>query len=396
VNTARVLSFDPFVRNTTTLLLLSLLAACDEPRHDTETAEGGGIDLGESSGGEAGSGGEESGGSETTGGEDPGVDPDEPPHCGSDRIEVTAIPPNVVLVLDKSGSMTDPGNDWDHDGDPATPDQSRWTSLHDVVADLLQGHDDTMSFGAALFPAIGAQTSGSACLMEDELEVPVAPENAANILTAIPDRLAQTSGGTPARFGVLNAVDHLVDLQSEGSRIIVLVTDGEANCVPGVSPFQSRYDAELELAVASAYDDLGITTYVVGIDIDDENLSGDDDRSLRQAMNGLAAAGGAARGEGDLFYAVSDHDALETALDEIAARVECTVELTDFPAHPIGVELTIDGERIDPVDSCELGDGWRFVADQAPFDTIELCGSACDRFVAAGALEATFECLPEG
>ena len=38
----------------------------------------------------------------------------------------------------------------------------------------------------------------------------------------------------------------------------------------------------------------------------------------------------------------------------------------------------------------------RFVAETAPFDTIELCGSACDRFVAVGAMEATYECLPAG
>ncbi len=392
------------------LFSVSLLTACAPP--PTEGGgldEGGGIDLGGTegedesgtqSGDEDPSGSDgESGGDDMPGGGS-GGDADDAPHCGGDRVEVTAVPPNVMLVLDKSGSMTQRENDWDHDGDPSTPAQSRWTSLHDVVSDLLARHDEAMNFGAVLFPAVGADTGwhGDACLMEDEAEVPIAPGNGANVLAAMPGRLDKTSGGTPARFGVLNAVDHLVDLETEGSRVIVLVTDGEANCVPGVSPFHSQYDDELELAVWSAYEDLGITTYVVGIAIDDRDLSGSNDgRTLRDAMNDLARAGGAARsGEGDAFYAVSDHDALQAALDEIAARVGCTVELDAFPANPAGGEVTVDGQRYGEVASCDEGDGWRFVSETAPFDTIELCGNACDQFLAVGAMEATYECLPAG
>jgi hypothetical protein len=58
--------------------------------------------------------------------------------------------------------------------------------------------------------------------------------------------------------------------------------------------------------------------------------------------------------------------------------------------------VSIDGEAIDRVDTCEGGDGWRFASEVPPFDTIELCGDACDRFVVAGALEATYECPPAG
>jgi hypothetical protein len=390
---------------------LVAIAACNEhPLKDSEMDHFGGIDLDDS---EGGTGGEDEG--ETDEGETddndsddsdsngfPGT-PDVPdgdmPDCGGDLIELSATPPNVMLVLDKSGSMTQHANDWDHDNDPNTPDVSRWTSLYDTVDSLLTRYDDTVNFGTVLFPSADAQTSGGAglaCLMEDEAEVPVAPNNRQAIVAAIPGRTAGTSGGTPARFGILNAVDHLTDITAEGSRAIVLVTDGEANCIPGEQDFSAEYDAELETAVESAYADNGIPTYVVGIDIDDDNLSGDDPRTLQEAMNDIAVVGGVPRDAAERFYNVTDHDALQAALDDIAARVSCTVTLDEIPNDPDNVELTIDGQAFDQVDTCTDGDGWRFTTDQAPYNTIELCGDACDAFVAAGALQTRYMCPPAG
>ena len=398
-----------------TAVLLATAACNEHPLKDSEMDHYGGIDLDDSEGGTDGEGNDEDGdsdGNDSDGNDSDGDDsdgnnfpgtPDVPdgdmPDCGGDLIELAATPPNVMLVLDKSGSMTNPDNDWDHDNDSNTADVSRWTSLHDTVDSLLTRYDDTVNFGAVLFPAADADHGGGAaqaCLMEDEAEVAVAPNNRETILATIPGRLSDTSGGTPARFGILNAVNHLTDITADGSRAIVLVTDGEANCIPGENDFAAEYDSELETAVASAYADNGIPTYVVGIDIDDDNLSGDDPRTLEEAMNDIADVGGVPRDGAERFYNVSDHNALQAALDDIAARVSCTVTLDEVPNDPEYVELNVDGQSFDQVDSCSDGDGWRFTTDEAPYNTIELCGAACDAFVAAGTLETQYMCPPAG
>ena len=318
------------------------------------------------------------------------------PDCGGDRIELDRMPPNVMLVLDKSGSMTNPDNNWDHDNDSNTPDVSRWTSLYDTVDNLLTQYDDSVNFGAVLFPAKDADSDGgdaeAACLMQDDVEVSLAASNRTAILGTIPGRTEDTAGGTPARFGIINAVDHLTDITAEGPRAMVLVTDGEANCIPGLDEFWSQYDEELETAVGSAFADNGIPTYVVGIDIDDEELSGDDGRTLRQAMNDIAVVGGVPRDGEERFYNVSDHTALQSALDEIAARVSCTLSLEHGPKDPDGVVLTIDGEEFERVETCGDADGWRFTSDAAPFNTIELCGNTCGAFIDAGVVETDYVC----
>jgi hypothetical protein len=65
-------------------------------------------------------------------------------------IQLEPLPPNVMLVLDKSRSMTNP---WDHDLDATTPQISRWHSLHNVVSDLTAQFSDTIQFGSILFPS---------------------------------------------------------------------------------------------------------------------------------------------------------------------------------------------------------------------------------------------------
>ena len=71
-----------------------------------------------------------------------------PCDCSEVSVDIPVPPIDLVFVLDKSGSMVaNPGGFWDHDADdldldgqsdldpqqPATPEISRWESLHRVV-----------------------------------------------------------------------------------------------------------------------------------------------------------------------------------------------------------------------------------------------------------------------
>ncbi len=288
-------------------------------------------------------------------------------------------------------------NTWDHDGTPATAPITRWKSLHGIVSDLLTDAGSTIAFGAALFPAAdaGNGSAASACRMADGVEVPVALDNAAAILAAIPGAGAKTAGGTPARQGVLNALDHLVDTTTDGPKAIVLVTDGAANCVPGKDAYWRHYDDELELVVASANEDNDIPTYVVGIDIVD-GIDPDTGRNVYEELQSVALAGGVARTGEQKFYNALDHATLQGALQDIAARVECTISLDRPAAHPDFATLEIAGEAFAQLESCEDGDGWRWTDASAPWNTIELCNAACDRFREVGELDIDYTCPPEG
>ncbi len=322
------------------------------------------------------------------------------PTCGSERILLSSSSPNVMLLLDKSGSMT--SNSWDHDDDDSTDEVRRWTSLHDVTAELLTTYGDTVNFGAVLFPALDAEVLDTqdydrffdaACKMADSAEVPVAAGNHDAILSAIPERLEEFEGATPTREAVLNGLEHLENLSADGPRAMVLVTDGAANCVyePGTN-LGRVYDTELELAVQSAYEDHGIPTYVVGIDIGADHPV--DGRNLTDDLNAVAKVGGVARDGDEQFYNVADQDTLAAALDEIARRVECTVELESSPVDPDAVDVEIDGESVPQLATCSDGDGWRYTSDA--HTAIELCNAACVDFREVQQLDTTYTCPPAG
>jgi hypothetical protein len=297
-----------------------------------------------------------------------------------------------MLVLDKSGSMS--SNTWDHDGDPDTDEVQRWTSLHDVVTGMLGEYGDAINVGAKLFPAIGADHHDHeiACLMNDGVEVGVAANNAEAIIAALPGRTSTQAGATPATEGILAARAHLEGLDLANPAAMVLVTDGAANCADPEEPI-AVYDEALPLAVEAAYA-AGIPTYVVGIGMS-HNGSGVDIDPI-DALDEVAQLGGVPNTEGEYaFYDTQDEQQLADALDDIAAKVECTLTLDSAAPGPAYTTVTIDGQVWEHVDDCSQ-DGWRFTNDSYPYNTIQLCGAACDALQAAGELETQYECPPEG
>lgn len=106
--------------------------------------------------------------------------------------------------------------------------------------------------------------------------------------------------------------------------------------------------------------------------------------------------GGAAQTGEHKYYSANDHLALQVAMDQIARRLQCTVTLDSAPVDPDDVTVNIAGETLAHVDSCDEGDGWRYTTTQAPYNSIELCGQACDQFREVQTLDADYSCPPEG
>jgi Mg-chelatase subunit ChlD len=330
--------------------------------------------------------------------------------CDIAEAALTPVVPHVVLVLDKSGSMI--GNTWDHDADPQTPEVTRWSSLHAVVSQIVNGFDDQFEFGAQLYPSKSAtnEYSVDACLVEAPPEVLIAPDNAVPILLEIPTANSNNvRGGTPASSGMTSAIDHLIDVDDGNPMAIILVSDGAANCrTDATNDFErfENYDSNLATIVGDAYADLGIATYVVGIDISDvvtqttgvnnHPPDGEPDAiSPFQKLDEVAVAGGKPLGGMADFYQTQNELELSAALQSIVDdAVSCTVLLDPIPIFPDLVEVVIDDQNVPQVIDCTSEDGWVYTNPDGPYDSIELCGNWCEVSQDAMVVKAEYFCDP--
>ncbi len=349
----------------------------------------------------------------------------DPNDCGEAKIEIPIVTPNVMLVLDKSGSMvTDPSGYWDADNDDAnddgfkdsdpnmmeaaTPKVTRWQSLHEVVEFIVGAFDNSMNLGMVLFPSKAAKAdySAAACPVNMTPEVKVGPMNGQDILMAIPAANDTTiKGGTPAAKGISAALAELETIQDTQPEFLILITDGAANCsedAPDNAGLFEVYDANLPTVVGDAFTGMGIPTYVVGIAISDVTSGtakdgNPDNTNTNEKLNELAVLGGVPRDGDTKFYDTQNQIELQAALAEISMQIlSCTIKLDPVPVYPDNVEVTVDGTPYGKMQvmDCDAEDGWMYTTEA--MDEIVLCGKACADFQMTGKLDAAYRCPNSG
>ncbi len=289
------------------------------------------------------------------------------PTCGEQQEDIEVInngdPPDLLIVLDRSGSMGSPLDLLDPFGD------SRWTVMVDALKTITVAQDNNIRFGLAVFP------TDDNCAVAAGTEVAIADITAAPIGAWLDG--SGPNGNTPAHFSMQNALDVYAGIPvNPAGRYVLYATDGEPNCDEG-GP-----DANAE--VINAIDALfaeDIKTFVLGFG----PVFGLDTTNLDAA----ALAGGVPKPGGPPHYYHAESAAdLQMALEDIAGGIivpSCEYELTELPPEPDDVTVTMDGVPVPR--SPSHTNGWDYHPDEWH---ITFFGSYCDDLIGGSVATVAF------
>jgi hypothetical protein len=342
------------------------------------------VDDGKGAGGGAGTGGPTRGGGNPGGGANggtgdfkppvwsdggappstmgPGSNPDQK-NCGLQTFKLQRRPAELMLVLDRSGSMNMPAG--------PTSITTKWTDVTDALNETIMKTESAVQWGLKAFP-----TGTVMCGVNDGVEVPSAPMNYATVWAQIQANApgGGAGGGTPTTVAIDKAVAYLKATPSQNPRYLVLATDGEPNCAMGGNTGGGRRggggtgaadDAAAIMSVASAAT-AGFKTFVIGV------ATGADAENV---LTGMAMAGGEPRvGATPPYYPVASKQDLINALGTITGLItDCVFRLSQPPPSPPDVAVNVGSARVSR-DTNHMN-GWDYNAGN---DSIQFYGQACE------------------
>jgi len=331
----------------------ALLLGCAGVHGGGSPSDGGGTGAG-ADGGPGASGGARPGAT-GGGGRADDVTPTPPPSCGITTHSAERLPPDVLIVLDRSLSMNDqvmPVMDLNGllNCLLAGPCPSKWADMTKAIQASVSTSGNTIDWGLKFFPDDGA------CGVTDTAAVPVAPNNATAVNGAI--AATQPGGATPTSAALASAGRYLMGLTDANPRYVVLATDGQPNCAGGN---MGTADDAAAIAAVTSLAGAGIPVFVIGI-----ATQGTADATLTS----MAMAGGKARAATPPYYPVAVSADLVAALAAIGGQVvSCTFAIPP-PPDPGNVAVDADGMRVpkDPSNGWQYGPG---------MTSIVLTGSWC-------------------
>lgn len=349
------------------LLFILMLGLFGIPACGGENANGDGGNGHQDGEGLDGNGQDGNGGGDNASG-DTGPRPDAP-ICDEVEIEAGSIPPNLLLVVDKSGSM--------RDDTCAVGCNAKIADAKMALTFLLDEGDGEIRFGWMQFP------SDSSC-GPGVVGVPCGDDTVATIKSRV--SFLSASGGTPTGES-LEAANSYQGLHDESrANFVVLLTDGLPTCPAGSGHTVTEQDKTRALNAVTALYQGGIDTFVIGLG-EELNDSGDP-----QLLNDMAVAGGRARAGADKYYKANSLNELQTALQDIGGMViGCNLSLSVIPEEPNFLWVYFDGVPV-PRDRNHIN-GFDYDATR---NQINFYGPACDQLRSGqvGKVDVKMGCAP--
>jgi hypothetical protein len=289
--------------------------------------------------------------------------------CGEMAFNLQRSPAKILVVLDRSGSMTQMVL-----GIP----NSKWDNVTAALNETVTATNASVEWGLKVFPQPGVGAEG--CVVADGVDVPIAPMNAMAITGAISVPTARpinNAGSTPTTVAVNKATDYLKTLGTTTPKYMVLATDGLPNCRDGFS----GDDAMGAVAAIQAAAAAGFHTFVVGI----ATMGSAADTTL----NNMAVAGLEPRMAAPQYYPVASRADLVTTLGLITGQVtNCVFPLTMAPPATGDVTVKVNGMVI-PRDPAHA-QGWDLAGN-----AVQVYGAVCDQLKGGGGdkVEIVFGCF---
>jgi hypothetical protein len=281
--------------------------------------------------------------------------PTEDANCGFITQMGNRLPPDLLLVFDRSGSMQeDPANG--NNCMPQATCPSKWNQATAAVGTAVMASEGTIRWGLKLF-----STSGNGCTVNNGAQVPIAINNATPIINAL--TAADPGGSTPTTAAVTNGGNYLNTLTTPNPRFMVLVTDGQPTCAGGNG---NGADDMAAINAVATQATRGFGTFVVGI-ATVGNTGADGTLSM------MSTNGGHPRTGTPNYYVVNNTQELVDALNAIGTQISsCTYTFNMPPPDPANVKVKGDGVAIPPNDV----NGWVY---EPGMRSITLRGSYCDQ-----------------
>jgi von Willebrand factor type A domain len=323
--------------------------------------------------------------------------------CGNTTVTADLRTVNILMVIDKSGSMTD---------EPSGFGTDKWSALKTALGHALNGVAADVNVGLLMYPYSTAQQiplvcHGGCCEVPDgasavNVDIDSGTRSLPRILAALD--AVDPGGGTPTAQALARANDYFTTgagAALKGNNYVLLATDGGPNCNSNNSCGADRCTTNLDGQCDSGncckasgegcLDDIevtgqlrtllshGVRTFVVGIP---------GTEAYSDYLDGFAVAGGEPNpATPPSYYAVSPKDGvqgLEDVFTGITSQLlrSCTIQLAEDPPKLELVNLAIDCEVIKP--SAKDGSGWTIDTHQTP-GSVVLSGPICDRVQRQGA-----------
>jgi hypothetical protein len=283
--------------------------------------------------------------------------------CGGEPLDVTHLPANMLLVLDRSCSMTN----------NISPGLSKWEAAVAALTSVLTNYETKIRWGMTLFP----DTETANC---DQSYFPFGLADANGgalgpIATALNTALVTHSSQDPffpngpcvtnIDSGIVQAAtDPGLDATDRKS-YLMLITDGKQS-----SCGANGGDNGTEAAVMALHDTRHIDTFIVGFG------AGTD----KNQMNTLAMLGGQARSpvppDDLLFYQADTPQQLDQAFQHIASLVlSCQYRVDPPPPDPTMTYVFFDKHETVTRDETHA-EGWDY---DPSTQTLSFYGDSCTR-----------------